>query len=258
MTEKSIFYNAWTKLIYAYLVSFIFSFAAGIFLILILRVEPEIIFEISTKRLSYAFSVFETSAKLGVDPGIMLFIWNTSGALFTISLLYFTPLFNRHNIDLFPQGIRRALCGSRKMKILCFLPGCMKIQEESLRRLFVWVMIPWLGIILLGVESGLTVSTSAYIFGSYSIGFVSLIPHGIIEIPTICFAGAVTFAANLLIKEKSKTSTALEIFEELEKYKNYVPLKKCIIIVVFFLLIAGLVEGHITQKIIDILLIIGA
>ena len=251
--NKSLFYNAWARLIFAYLVSFALSFAAGIFFILILRISPETIFEISTKRLSYAFPVFETGVKLGIDEGILLFVWNTLGSLITISFLYTATLFNPHNISLFPQSIRKVFCGRRRMKILCFLPGCLKIEEESLRRLYVWLMIPWLGMILLGIESGMTVSTSTYIFGSYFIGFVSLIPHGIIEIPTISFAGAVTFSAHLLIKEKARGNMTGEIFEKVKNYKNEVPLQTIILIVIVCLLIAALVEGHITQKILDTL-----
>lgn len=249
--NKSLFYSAWIKLIFAYLISFALSFATGIFFIIILRTAPETIFEISTKRLSYAFPFFETGAGLGIDEGILLFFWNALASLITISFAYTAPLFNPHNISLFPQSIRKVFCGGKRMKILCFLPGCLKIEEESIRRLYVWLMIPWLGMILLGIESGLTVSTSTYIFGSYFIGFVSLIPHGIIEIPTISFAGAVTFSVHLLIKEKAKGNMTGEIFENVESYKNEVPLQKIILIVICCLLVAGLVEGHITQKILD-------
>ena len=140
------------------------------------------------------------------------------------------------------------------MKILCYLPGCSKIEEEPLRRLFVWLMIPYLGMILLGLESGLTVSTSTYIFGSYFIGFISFLPHGLLEIPTITFAGAITYSAHLLIKEKVRKNTTDQIFEDIEVYKNEVPLKKIILIIIFCLLIAGLIEGHITQKILNTLL----
>jgi len=242
------------RLIFAYLVSFILSFATGVFFIVFLRISPETIFEISTKRLSIAFPIFESGAKLGIDEGILLFIWNTLGALVTVSFLYTASLFNPRNISLFPQSIRKAFCGTRRMKLLCYLPGCLKIEEESLRRLYVWLMIPWLGMILLGIESGLTVSTSAYIFGSYFIGFISLIPHGIIEIPTISFAGAATFSAHLLIKEKINIEMTNEIFNDVENYKNKVPLIKIILIIIFCLFIAGLIEGHITEKILDALL----
>ena len=140
------------------------------------------------------------------------------------------------------------------MKILCYLPGCQKIEGEPLRRLYVWLMIPWLGMILLGIESGMTVSTSTYLFGSYMIGFASLVPHGIIEIPTISFAGAVTFAAHILTKIKVNRNEAEEVFENVENYTKEVPLFKVIGIVLIFLMIAGLLEGHVTFKVIDLLL----
>lgn len=253
-THKSLFFSSWARLVFAYLVSFALSFAVGIFFIKILKTAPETLFEISTKRLSYAFPVFQTGAKLGVDEGILIFIWNSMGALITISFLYTASLFNPHNISLFPQNIRKAFCGKKRMKLFCFLPGCQKIEEEPLRRVYVWLMIPWLGMILLGAESGLTVSTSSYIFGSYFIGFVSLIPHGIIEIPTIALAGAITFSAHLLIKEKARGNMTAEIFEHIERYKNEIPLQKIILIVILCLLFAGLVEGHLTQKLFDALL----
>jgi len=251
---RSLFYSAWARLIFTYFIAFAFSFAAGIFLIRILKIAPETLFEISTKRLSYAFPVFQTGSKVGVDEGILLFLWNTFACLVTISFLYTASFFNPQNISSFPQNIRKIFCGGNKMKILCFLPGCLKIEEESLRRLYVWLMIPWLGMILLGIESGLTASTSAYIFGSYLIGFISLIPHGIIEIPTIAFAGAVTFSVHLLVKETAVRNIPDKIFEEVEKFKNKVPLKTIIPIIIFCLLIAGLIEGHITQNILDALL----
>ena len=252
--NKSLFYTAWAKLIFAYLISFAISFTVGFFLISTLQISPETIFEISTKRVSYAATVFQAATKLGIDQGILLFIWNTFAALMTISFLYTSPLFNPHNKSKFPQRIRKIFFGTKRMKILCYLPGCFKIEEEPLRRLYVWLMIPYLGMVLLGLESGLSVSTSSYIFGSYFIGFVSFIPHGIIEIPTITFAGAATFAAHLLIKDKVQKKTTNQIFSDIEMYKNEIPLKKIILIIIFCLLIAGLIEGHITQKIIDTLL----
>ncbi len=252
--NKYLFFTAWKRLIFAYLISFAVSFVTGVFFISILKIAPEAIFEASTKRLSYVFPIFETGAKMGIDTGILLFCWNTLASLFTISFLYTAALFNPHNISLFPQILRKVFCGRKRMKLLCFLPGCLRIEEESLRRVYVWLMVPWLGMILLGIESGMTVSTSTHIFGSYLVGFVSLIPHGIIEIPTISFAGAVAFSAHLLIKEKALTDKPLEIFEYIEKFKNEAPLTLIVSAVAFFLLIAGLVEAHVTQRILDFLI----
>ncbi len=253
MVTESRFYQAWARLLFAYLVSFALSFAAGIFLILILRVTPETIFEVSTRRISFVFPVLESGASYGVDVGVLLFTWNTLGALATISFLYSAPLFNPHTIALFPQTIRRIFSGRKRMKLLCFLPGCLQIEEESLRRVYVWLMVPWLGMILLGIESGLTASTSSALFGSYLIGFASLLPHGIIEIPTISFAGAIPFAAHLLVKKRTRANQTDAIFKDIADYTKTVPLVQYIVIVISGLFIAGLVEGHITPEILRVL-----
>ncbi len=253
MNDKSQFYHAWARLLFAYLFSFALSFAAGIFLILLLRIPPETILEVSTKRISFIFPALESGASYGIDEGILLFSWNTLGALVTTSFLYSAPLFNPHTIALFPQTLRRIFCGRKRMKLLCFLPGCLQIEEESLRRLYVWLMVPWLGMILLGIESGLTVSTSSSLFGSYLIGFASMIPHGIIEIPAISFAGAIPFAAHLLVKERTRGNQTDAIFKDIADYTRTVPLLQYIVIVVSCLIIAGLVEAHVTPEILGML-----
>ena len=55
-------------------------------------------------------------------------------------------------------------------------------------------------------------------------------------------------------KIKDFTNTINQIFEDVEMFKDEVPLKRVILIIIFCLLIAGLIEGHITQKILNTLL----
>jgi len=252
--NKIRFYRAWARLICAYLAAFFLSFAVGVFLIRIMGLAPETLFDFSTRRVSYAFPVFQAGMELGIDLGLVLFFWNSLASVVTISFLYTAPLFNPRNTLLFPQTIRKMLCGRKRMKLLCFLPGCMRFEEESLRRVYVWLMVPWLGMVLLGTESGLTVSTSGYAFGSYGVGFLSLIPHGIVEIPTIAFAGAVVFAVHLVIKKELVEENSGEIFLFIDSFKQEVPLRRIVLLVMSFLFVAGLVEGHITPKILDTLL----
>jgi len=252
--SKSLFYRAWRRLILAYLISFALSFLTGIFLIKILDTAPETLFAISTRRLSFAFPILQTGSTLGIDQGVILFIWNSLGSLVTISFLYTAALFNPRDISLFPKILRKAFIGRNKMKLLCFLPGCRAIGEEPIRRLYVWLMVPLLGMLLLGVESGLTVSTSAGIFGSYLAGFISLLPHGVIEIPAITFGGALTYGAHLLVRKNIEEKEITEIFEAVEDYKNSIPPGKVILIVISSLLIAGLIEGHATEMIMNSLL----
>lgn len=242
--------NAWKRLLIAYVISFAASVLAAHILVQFLSIKPETIFEISTKRIACAIPFFDAASTMGIDSGILLFIWNSVGSLVTISFIYTVTLLNPRNITLFPHRIRKLFCGKTKMKLLCFLPGCIQIKEEALRRAYVWLMVPLLGMILLGIESGLSASTASYIFGSYFIGFISMLPHGIIEIPTISLAGAVTFSAHLLLKEKMKSCITTEIFSKIEAYRKNIPIQAIACFVIFCLFIAGLVEAHITQKII--------
>jgi uncharacterized membrane protein SpoIIM required for sporulation len=136
------------------------------------------------------------------------------------------------------------------MKLLCFLPGCMKIEQEPLRRLYVWLMVPFIGIILLGIETGLSLSTTQTIFGSYLTGITSLVPHGIIEIPAIAMAGAVTFSGHLVIKPKISNNPIPKIFQELKSHRQGMPITKVALAVIFCLLLAGVIEAHVTQALI--------
>ena len=132
------------------------------------------------------------------------------------------------------------------MRVLCYLPGCSKIEVESLRRLYVWLMIPLLGIILLGLESGLQIATIGEISGSLLSAAVSLLPHGLIEIPTFAFAGAVTFAAHLSIRDGAQRNLIQPVFQSLVTYRQALPIQKIVWTVIGGLLVSGLVEAHVT------------
>jgi uncharacterized membrane protein SpoIIM required for sporulation len=253
-TKRSLLYVAWKRLIMAYLLSFAMGLFAGMLLVKIGHIKPESIFEMSTKRLSYALPVLDMGSRHGIDRGILLFVWNSTGALITLSFIYTAALFNPHHMGLSPQGVRKVFCGKKRMKLFCYLPGCAKIEAESLRRLYVWVMVPLLGIILLGIESGLSVSTATYIFGSFISAIIALLPHGLIEIPTLALAGAVTYSAHLLIKERVRSNMTSVVFQQIEKHRNAMPIMKIASLVIGGLFLAGWVEAHVTQQIMDNLL----
>ena len=235
----------------AYMISYALSLLTGIGLLNLIHIAPETIFALSTKRLAYALPVMDIGARAGIDGGIVLFIWNSLGALATMSFIYTAVLFNPLNIGTPPQTIRKIFCSRARMTLLCFLPGCSKIEQEPLRRLYVWLMVPYIGMILLGFETGLSTSTAKNFFGSYLTGIVSLLPHGIIEIPAIALAGAVTFSAHLLIKPKVAGNMVAKVFQDVDAYRNELPIKKISLSVILCLFFAGLVEAHFTQALID-------
>jgi hypothetical protein len=251
---RKVFLRAWKTLISAYLTSLGLSGMVGWLLIHIINIEPKTLFEISTKRISYTLPLLEAGFEKGIDRSIMLFIWNTLTSLAILSFIYTASWFDPDHSDQFPHLLRKRFCSKNKMKLLCYLPGCSKIEAEPLRRVYLWLMVPFYGIILLGVENGLSISTAPAILGSYGKGLIALLPHGIIEIPTICFAGATVYAAYLHIKANLQADLVDETFNALAKYRQTLPLQKIAVGVIVALLIAGIVEAHVTLKIMAILL----
>ena len=131
-TTQPLLFVAWKKLIGAYLLSLAIGFLAGVLLVKIGNIKPESIYELSTKRLSYALPVLDMGARHGIDNGISLFVWNSIGALITMSFIYTAALFDPDHIGLPPRVVRKIFCGKTRMKIFCYLPGCTEIEEESL------------------------------------------------------------------------------------------------------------------------------
>jgi uncharacterized membrane protein SpoIIM required for sporulation len=248
--QRNLLLQAWIKLIRAYLISFAASLAAGYFLIEWVHLDSQKLFEVSTKRLAIAGSLFEKGMAFGIDTGILLFVWNSLGALATISFVYTASLINPRNITRFPRRLRESLVGTSKMKALRFLPGCSQIEEEPVRRLYVWLMVPLLGIILLGAECGFIVATATHLFGSYLNGIMALVPHGIIEIPAISLAGAVTLSAHLLVKDAAGNNATDDVFNDVQVYRKTLPIRTIALFVILCLLIAGFVEAHLTGKVV--------
>lgn len=251
--KKNLLLCAWKRLLLAYIVSLGLGLLFGYALVNVIKVEPETIINVSTKRISYVDPILEFGTKKGFDKGLMLFFWNALVSFATLSFIYTASWFNPGQIDQFPRPFRKFFCSKAKMKLLCHLPGCSKISSEPLRRLHLWLSVPYFGLILLGTENGLSISTAGNIFGSLSIGLISLLPHGIIEIPAISFAGAVAFSAHLKTKEVNRKNDILAAFQIIESYRADLPIKKIAAVVIAAIFIAGIIEAHVTLKIIETL-----
>lgn len=244
--NNSFLITAWKKIVTAYLLSGMLGFILGSLFIYLGKVDPVTVFDMSTKRISYAVPVMNRIVRFGVDTGIFLFIWNSIAALATISFLYTADWFNPQHVESAPAAIRKFFCTEKKMKLLCFLPGCRRFQQEPLRRLYIWLMVPLLGMILLGLESGMSVSTSKFIFGSYVTGVVAFLPHGVVEIPAFSLAGAMAFSAHLMLRKRREYTNSQAVFHEVENHQRKLPFRRIVFLVIAGLLVAGLIEAHVT------------
>ena len=251
--DKHLILRAWIRLIIAYGIAFVLSVAVGMLFTHIDQKNAETLFNLATKRLTYVYPILEWGTSTGLDLGIVLFVWNSLAALAILSFSHTAAWFNPKHRHRFPRALRAIFCTGAKMKLLCYLPGCQQIAAEPLRRLYLWLAVPFYGVILLGFENGLSVSSGAAISGSFSIAIISLLPHGIIEIPTICLAGAVSFAAHLFIKEGKLIHDMEKTFHTIDAYRQRVPIKTITVLVITALFIAAMVEAHFTINLLDAL-----
>ena len=240
-------------MIAAYLLSAFVGFAAGMLLVKWGGIQPERIFAVSTKRLAYALPVFERGSQFGVDLGVLLFVWNSLGAMVTISFIHTAALFNPDRLNSPPRWLRRVFSGRLRMKLLCYLPGCARIEAEPLRRLAVWVMAPMLGLVLLGVESGLQVSTTTFFSGTFTSAIVTFLPHGLIEIPAFALAGAVPYSAHLLVATNVRDTPPQSVFRLIEIHRCQLHIKAIALFVIGALLFAGLIEAHVTPRLMQMM-----
>jgi uncharacterized membrane protein SpoIIM required for sporulation len=107
-------------------------------------------------------------------------------------------------------------------------------------------MVPLIGMILLGTETGLSASTARVIFGSFGAAILSLAPHGIIEIPTFALAGAVAYSAHLRIRRQARDNRIDRAFGDVKAHINALPIKKIVLCVIVGLLVAAMIEAHLT------------
>ena len=245
--------KSWKKLIAAYLLSALVGLAAGMVLVEGVGFHPERLFAMSTRRLAVALPVFEHGARLGVDLGLLLFIWNSLGAIITILFIKAAGLFDPRRLDAPPHWIRPIFIGRSRMKLLCLLPGCGRIEAEPLRRLYVWLMVPLLGLILLGLESGLQVCAASFFGNGFFSALMAFLPHGVIEIPAFALAGAIPFSAHLLVAAMAGDSSVPSVFDAVYSHRCQLPMKGVALAVVVALFVAGLIEAHLTPYLMRLL-----
>lgn len=238
--------KSWKKLIAAYLLSSMVGLAAGMVMVKGVGIHPERIFSASTQRLAVALPVFEQGTRLGVDLGLLLFTWNVLGAMVTISFINAAGLFDPRRLDAPPRWARRIFSGRSRMKLLCLLPGCGRIEAEPLRRLYVWLMVPLLGLLLLGLESGLQICAATFFGNGFFSALMAFLPHGVIEIPAFALAGAIPYSAHLLVADIASDSGVPAVFNAVETHRRALPIKGVALIVIGALLVAGLIEAHLT------------
>lgn len=246
--EKSILLTGWKQLLKMYLAALSSGIALGFFLIKLLHVPPELVFQLSSGRVSHVVTVFDAGMRLGIDQGVLIFTWNVLAALVSMGFFFCFHLFDPLKYQNPPRFLRKIIRGQKPMTLLCYLPGCRTIDSENIRRLYVWLMIPLLGVLMLGLESGMLMTVGSDSLKDLFFSFLTFLPHGIIEIPAFTLAGAVTYAGHLLVKEEVRKLGEGEIFLRLNRYQQSLQPLLIASVVTVMLFGAAMIEAHVTTR----------
>ncbi len=237
------------RLITVYLVFVLSGFAAGFVVINFFGVPPAAVFKTSSTRISQVAPIFQAGVDYGIAQWLLIFAWNSLAGLVSIALFYLFPLFDPGRAGQPPRFLRKIIIGQKTMKMLCYLPGCRRIDQEHLRRLYVWLMVPLLGMTLLGLETGMMLAASREHFNNYLTAVMAFLPHGIVEIPAIAAAGAVPVSGHFLMSKN--IAGGGQIFPLLEAHKAELPIRQITLAVILGLCLAAFIEARITPSIIS-------
>lgn len=78
----------WKKLLIMYLAALSAGIISGLLLIKVFQVPAELVFRFSSGRIAHAAKVFDAGVSVGIDQGLMIFLWNAVAAL--VSMGFFS------------------------------------------------------------------------------------------------------------------------------------------------------------------------
>lgn len=241
--------KAWVRQLLVELVSFLVALAVCLLLVYVLRVRSLLILNVVEV---YGLRPYhEAALRKGVDPSIVYILQNAFAALVLLLLLPFVSLLDPARASEFPSGIRRFLIrqsnNESDLKLLGAFKGFRAIPGALLRSIYLYLdRIPILPSITTGLVLGILAGLTRAMMGSFLPLVILVAPHGILEIPTAALAWSLTRAGALMVHSNLERGETEQVFATLRAYAHSRTLKVGILIVVVALVIAGVIEGHVT------------
>ncbi len=90
--NKSLLFTGWKQLLKMYLAALSSGVVLGLLLIQVFHVPAEIVFRFSSSRVAHAATVFDAGVAMGIDQGVLIFVWNVSAALVSMGFFLFSPV----------------------------------------------------------------------------------------------------------------------------------------------------------------------
>ncbi|MDH3997214.1 MAG: stage II sporulation protein M [Desulfuromonadales bacterium] len=248
------FVRAW-KWLLAYL---FIATSVGYFSTLILSgwgvAKPETILRATTAGIRHVgLPILTQGVSFGIDRGIMIFLCNVTVALLIIAVVYWTRLLNPYNHKKPFLKLRQHLQKDRSAERLRKLPAFAKISSSQLRLTsFLLLVSPFVATIMLGLMAGTLLGTVHKISASPMLAMAYILPHGIPEITALLLACSIPLATWLAIRPVIDNECPASAFRRIDRVVASKPFQQRIKMVVTLLLIAGIIEAHLTIKVVTL------
>ncbi len=198
--------------------------------------------------------VVNQGVSFGVDEGIMIFFCNLSVALLIVAIVYWTRLLNPHNQSRTFSRLRRHLQNDRSAERLLKISPFAEIRSSQLRlTAFLLLGAPYIATIALGLIAGTLLGIVHAQSSSPLIALAYIMPHGIPEIAALLLACSIPVGTWMTIRPVVGNECTSEAFQRIDSVLASQQLQQNLKMIINLLLIAGLVESHITLKVVAML-----
>lgn len=189
----------------------------------------------------------------GIDEGVMIFFCNLTVALLIVAIVYGVRLLNPYNQDRTFLRLRMYLqrdCSTEKLRKI---PAFAHIQSSQLCiTSFLLLGAPVIATIFLGFMAGILLGTVHLLSSSPLIALAYIVPHGIPEIAALLLACSIPVGTWMAIRPVVDHEHPIAAYRRIDRVVASQQLQQSLKMIVSLLLIAGLIEAHLTLKVVSL------
>ncbi|MBW2451527.1 MAG: stage II sporulation protein M [Deltaproteobacteria bacterium] len=252
---KSFFNTAWKWLFIQLVVTTFMTYFILIVLVELEWLTPLHVFKTATLNIRlFTGGLLDTGQSLGIDLGVMIFFCNLSGAIMIVLAFYSVVLFKPTHSQAQCQWLRRRLLRESSHDLLQVIPFFSKIKRQELRATsFILLAAPVLSTLCLGLLAGTLLAAVHSVSGSSILAMAYILPHGFAELMAYLLACSVPLGTWFAVYPALEQNDPTLVFQRIDQIANSEALQGHLKIMINMFLIAGLVETHLTQKVIALL-----
>jgi uncharacterized membrane protein SpoIIM required for sporulation len=247
--------RAWKWLFVHLVIAASLSYFTSVVIALSGLAKPESILMATTLGIRHIGSpIMWQGVAFGIDKGIMIFFCNMTVVLLILSIICWVRLLNPYNTNNSFARLRKELQKDRTAKHLRFIPYFARIKSYQLRlSAFILLCIPFIAVVFLGIMIGTLLGSLHMASTSSLVAFAFIIPHGIPEIAGVLLACSIPVAIWMTIQPTIINENPSEAFRRINRFATSKTLQQNLKMIINLLLIAGLIEAHMTFRIVSLL-----